>query len=149
MWVGLTKLIDIYTAINGLLGERYHDIKIYGKEVKEGFDKPAFFVSLDTVNNENQSVNFRYKKYDVLIVYFQDKKDEIDNFEKIDELIDLFGNTIKVKDRYIRVIEYDHEYIGEDDDILQFTFTIEYFDDVEKEEKHQTMSELVINEEMR
>lgn len=145
----MTKLTDIYKAVNGLLSDKYQKINIYGKEVKEEFDRPAFFVSFNPISIENQSVNFRYKKYDIQIVYFQENADEIDNMEKVNEIENLFGNAIKVNDRYIHVIEIDHEYIGEDDDILQVSITIEFFDDVEKIEKHETMSELVLSEETR
>lgn len=140
----MTKLIDIYKAVNELLSEKYPEIKIYGKEVKEEFDRPAFFVSFKPVIIENQSVNFRYKKYDIEIVYFQKNIDEIDNMEKVDELTALFGKVIKVNDSYIHVLDFDHEYIGEDDDILQITFNIDFIDWIQKQEEHEFIEEIVM-----
>lgn len=145
----MTRLTDIYAAVNALLIKRYPNIKVHGKEVREGYKKPSFFVSFTPIENSNHSVNFRYKKYDIVVVYFQEQSDEIDNLEKIDEMEELFGNGFKVGERYIHVDEFEHEYIGEDDNILQFTVTIEFYDDIEKEETSDMMSEIVMNQEMR
>lgn len=143
-------LTDIYKSVNTLLKSKYGTtIKIYGHEVTEGFIKPSFFTSLIPVTNSNDSINFKSKAFTVMITYFQSIANEIDNLQKADEIISLFGYFLTINGRKIRVTDADYEFIGENNNILQVSIEIEYLESNERTETNQIMQTLNMNEEMR
>ena len=121
----MLALTDIKLAINTLLKNKY-GYKIYGREVKEGFDRPSFFVELlpNGTNIENQ--NFTSNSITVVITYFQDVFSDLDNIKKYDEIKALFMPKLLVKDRYLTVSDFRYEYA--DTDYMQIYFNLNYFD---------------------
>jgi hypothetical protein len=125
----LLALTDIKTAINTLLINKF-GYKVYGNEVKEGFDKPSFFVELlpNATNTENQ--NFTSNLLTVVITYFQDIHSYLDtdlnNIKVYDEIKALFMPKLLVKDRYLTVSDFRYEYT--DTDFIQIYFNLNYFD---------------------
>jgi hypothetical protein len=145
----MIKLTDLYAAINTLLDSKYPYIKIYGNEVKEGYNKPSFFVELRPKKGSNDSINFKSKAFTIIITYFQKKQDEIDNLTKADEIIDLFGYKLPVNGRKIAVTDSNYEFVGENSDILQVSIEIEYLETIEKTDQGVTAGSLILNEEKR
>lgn len=121
----MLTLTDIKSAINTLLINKY-GYKVYGREVKEGFDKPSFFVEFlpNGTNIENQ--NFTSNSLTVVITYLQDVLSDLDNIKKYDEIKALFMPKLLVKGRYLTVSDFRYEYA--DTDYMQIYFNLNYFD---------------------
>lgn len=139
---------DIYTAINLLLKSRYPDYKTYGHEVIEGYKKPSFFVDLVPKNVSNESVRFKKYTYTINITYFQEVANEIDNLKKTDEMQELFGYHLKVGNEFLAITDFTYDFIGENTNILQLSFSMEYIE-YNKKQQIVTANEIAINIEKR
>lgn len=133
IWI---KLVEIKKAINGLLKGRYPPpkYKIYGKEIREGYDAPCFFTEILDRGSRAETRNFAKGGFTVKITYFQTEKNELDQLEKVDEIKDLFGLFFCVGDRKLTIGEFSHDYIGEYQDILQISIEIDYKENTQKED---------------
>lgn len=108
--------------------------KIYGKEIREGYDAPCFFTEILDRGSRAETRNFAKGGFTVKITYFQTAKNESDQLEKVDEIKDLFGLFFCVGDRKLTVGEFSHDYIGEYQDILQISIEIDYKENTQKED---------------
>ena len=108
--------------------------KIYGKEIREGYDAPCFFTEILDRGSRAETRNFAKGGFTVKITYFQTAKNELDQLEKVDEIKDLFGLFFCVGDRKLTVGEVSHDYIGEYQDILQISIEIDYKENTQKED---------------
>lgn len=128
----MLRFKEIKKAVNQLLKRKYPDVKIYGNDVKEGYQTPSFFVELINKGSISETKNFASGGFTIKITYFQDKKDELDQLEKMDEIKDLFGLFFCVGDRKLTVGEFSHDYIGEYQDILQISIEIDYKENTQR-----------------
>lgn len=144
----MIKRTDICTTVNLLLKSKYPSYKTYGHEVVEGFDKPSFFVNLVPNTISNESVNYKKYSYSIVITYFQDRPNEIDNLNKADEIQALFGYHLKVGDKLLAITDFDYEFVGEYTNILQMSFEMEYMEYNQKQQP-ETATELNLKVEKR
>lgn len=117
-----------------MLKRKYPDYKIYGLEIKEGYDTPSFFTEIVDKGSRGNTQNFASGGFTIKITYFQDQKNELDQLEKVDTIKELFGMAFKVGDRRLTVGDYSHDYIGEYSDILQISVDIDYKENTQKED---------------
>ena len=104
---------------------------------------PAFFVDVRLVQIKDETVNIVSKTFSCNIMYFQvdpaAKGAEADQFEKAEDLLGLLilidpkrnpkGNMIlKVKDRYLTVSECGIDYIGRENNIMELSFQLQFYD---------------------
>ena len=108
--------------------------KIYGKEIREGYDAPCFFTEILDRGSRAETRNFAKGGFTVKITYFQTEKNELDQLEKVDEIKDLFGLIFCVGDRKLTIGDFSHDYIGEYQDILQISIEIDYKENTQKED---------------
>ena len=108
--------------------------KIYGKEIREGYDAPCFFTEILDRGSRAETKNFAKGGFTIKITYFQAEKNELDQLEKVDEIKDLFGLFFCVEDRKLTIGEFSHDYIGEYQDILQISIEIDYKENTQKED---------------
>lgn len=108
--------------------------KIYGKEIREGYDAPCFFTEILDRGSRTETRNFAKGGFTVKITYFQTAKNELDQLEKVDEIKDLFGLFFCVGDRKLTIGDFSHDYIGEYQDILQISIEIDYKENTQKED---------------
>lgn len=108
--------------------------KIYGKEIREGYDAPCFFTEILDRGSRAETRNFAKGGFTVKITYFQTAKNELDQLEKVDEIKDLFGLIFYVGDRKLTIGDFSHDYIGEYQDILQISVEIDYKENTQKED---------------
>lgn len=144
----MIKLLDIYTAVNQLLKTKYPTYKIHGHKVIEGFSTPSFFVDLIPVAMSNETYNYKRYAYTIQITYFQKTVNEIDNLQKIDEIQDLFGYKLAVLDRKITVTDFDYNFVGDNTNRLQFLIDIEFYQQIERQDKHVPAQELIFEREV-
>lgn len=133
IWI---KFVEIKKAVNELLKGRYPppQYKIYGKEIREGYDAPCFFTEILDRGSRAETRNFAKGGFTVKITYFQTAKNELDQLEKVDEIKDLFGLIFYVGDRKLTIGDFSHDYIGEYQDILQISIEIDYKENTQKED---------------
>lgn len=143
IWI---KFVEIKKAVNELLKGRYPppQYRIYGKEIKEGYDAPCFFTEILDKGSSGETKNFASGGFTVKITYFQTEKNELDQLEKVDEIKDLFGLIFCVGDRRLTIGEFSHDYIGEYQDILQISIEIDYKENTQKEDTASVAQELGI-----
>lgn len=141
----MLSTLDIRKAVVNTLKSKY-SYKIYGREVIEGFERPSFFV--DIVSQFNYiTTNIQYVQTTITITYFQKQFNALDNEKVFDELKNLFGMKINVLDRKLTIMNPRIEYTGENMEIMQYVFDLNYYDEIIKPvENYDLMQELNINE---
>ena len=130
-------LIEIRKAIVAKL--KTLDIKVIANEIKSGFDKPAFFIQSNLVNQDS---DIDMNLVMVNIHYFSKDKTELDNLKMIEKLKKLFIVTLKTDSRVFTLTEKSYEIY---DNVLQFKFSIRYTDENEVEE-NEPMQEIEFNQ---
>lgn len=133
IWI---KFSEIKKAVNGLLKERYPppEYKIYGREIKEGYDAPCFFTEILDKGSRAETKNFTKGGFTVKITYFQKEKNELDQLEKADEIKGLFGLFFCVGNRKLTVGDVSHDFVGEYQDILQMDIDVDYLENTRQED---------------
>ncbi|MDE6617021.1 MAG: hypothetical protein K2K35_10670 [Lachnospiraceae bacterium] len=131
VWI---KFTEIKKAVNSLLHEKYPAYKIYGLEVKEGYETPSFFTEIIDKGSSMETKNFASGGFTVKITYFQKEKNEADQLEKADEIKELFGLVFQVGKRRLTTGEYSHSFVGEYSDILQINIDFDYKENIQKED---------------
>lgn len=116
---------DIKKAINTKLKKEF-DFEINSNDVKEGFNRPSFFVTLDNHNRSSNQDQIQ-KSLTVRIYYFPTDRYEysleiMDIQERLENLFDL---KLKVKDRYLNIMETSG---NETDGVLEFSFDIDFYE---------------------
>lgn len=101
------------------------DIKVYSNDVKEGFDTPCIFVSIEKYENSLDNSNTIKKYLDIYVRYID--KDEINRLGVLDRLNLLFLTSIDVKDRVFTL----HNKINLfKDDYVELNFDIEFYEGI-------------------
>jgi hypothetical protein len=120
----MLRRTEIITAVTAILKNKF-SYKIYSDEVIEGFKPPCFFFKL-IKRTDSQTTNFNDNQLSIIITYFSspEKNKEIEYMNMIDDLNQLFDIGFRAGKRYL--------HIGEKQDILQITISIEYFDNTDK-----------------
>lgn len=155
------KVRDIKEALVALLRGKYKSkCKYYSRQVTEGMLLPAFFVDVRLVQQKDETINIVSKQFSCRIMYFQEDPNaenaEADQFAKIEEILNLLvcidakrnpkGNMVlKVKDRYLTVSECGVDYIGRENNIMELSFQLQFYDfkEVTKQDEEELMEELV------
>ncbi|MCI9078988.1 MAG: hypothetical protein HFH68_08705 [Lachnospiraceae bacterium] len=131
--------------MNTLLHEKYPEYKIYGLEVKEGYEVPSFFTEIIDKGSSMETKNFAKGGFTIKITYFQKEKNEADQLEKTDGIKELFGLVFKVGERRLTTGEYSHSFVGEYSDILQISIDFDYMENTHKEEAAPVAGNLYLN----
>ncbi len=118
--------------------------KIYGKEIREGYEAPCFFTELIDRGSRAETKNFAKGGFTIKITYFQPERNELDQLEKVDEIKDLFGLIFCVGDRKLTVGDLSYDYIGEYQDILRISIGIDYKENTQKRETGPVATEIGI-----
>lgn len=139
------RFVEIKKSVNKLLREKYPSYKVYGKEIKEGYETPAFFTEILDKGSRPETRNFAAGSFTIKITYFQSTKNELDQLVKVDEIKDLFGLIFLVGERRLTVGEFSHDFIGEYSDILQISIDIDYKENTEKTNTMPVATEAYIN----
>ena len=105
---------------------RVLNIKIIANEVKSGFEKPAFFISLMPISNDT-GIDMQERVITVNIHYFSKEKTDIDNLKMIDNLNNLFINCIEVEDRVLTLYGKREEL---ENNVLQYKFDLRFTESI-------------------
>lgn len=127
----MITLKQIKTAVNTAL-KKNTGIKVNSKDIKEGFERPSFFVELDDVERIGLESQVEYS-LTVRIYYFPSSEEEasIEILEMQDTLFEIFDTHLVVDNRLLHIIDPG---TSESDGVLQFTFNLSFEDGREVED---------------
>ena len=119
---------DIAKAVTVVIKETFPNVPIYGDEVKEGYRKPSFFIGILPVSSINHTKSIKEEQLLITISYFSNTTDTLKNYSVMQELKVAFGQVLGVDNRKFTIQETNTQKVGEEGDIYQFTFDINYYE---------------------
>lgn len=133
---------QINKAINDKIKAEFPDIEIQSSDVEEGFERPSFFVVLETIRIEpGQFSTLREMTCRILFfptsrhIYKEEVYDVKDRLEKI------FGLNFSVADRTITIDGATSEII---DKVLHYDFDFTYYDESSYDDSGGVSQELMM-----
>lgn len=124
------------------------EYRYYGVEVVEGYVKPAFFTQLKPVTMDFANKNSTENVLAFYITYFQKQTDEADMLRKVDGIRALFGQYLQVGGRAVDITDFSFDYVGNDRNILEVSFDLEFFGKLEQETGAELISAVETKVEM-
>ena len=119
---------DIAKAVTMVIKGVFPNVPIYGDEVREGYKTPSFFIGIMPVNSINHTKAIKEEQLLITVTYFSDTTESLKNYRVMQELKVAFGPVLGVDNRKFTIQETNTEKVGEDGDIYQFTFDINYYE---------------------
>lgn len=124
----MTAFNDIRDALMILIKAAYPTANVYGEEIQQGFDRPAFFVQLLPEGGTNINKAHIQKPMLVDICYFPAagtvKKDR-EAWGVADGLNEALGISLAVGDRALYINEPKPEIV---DQVLHYQFNVDFID---------------------
>lgn len=136
--------VAIKTAINDLLANAT-GLKIYGKEVVEGYSTPSLFTEKISKPFQRETIGFAKSGFTIKITYFQSSPDELEQMKLIDTIRDAFGMSVRIGDRKLTVGEITHDYVGQKENILQISIDFDFYENTTLAETAELMQEVEVN----
>lgn len=118
---------DIVRAINGQLKASFPNINIQSTDVKEGYQRPCFYVDLVDFENELLMDEYDHKTAAFSIYYFPSDRlnNRLELLEIRESLINAFIGVLDVGNGFkIHILNTESNI---DDGVLNFDFEIEYY----------------------
>jgi len=136
----MITLKDIKKAINSIISNKFPDVEIMSTDVKEGFNRPSFFVQLDNVTKDDRLYYFT-RDMTVRIYYFPSDRYNynLEVLDVVDGLESIFNLNFNVSDR---VITIDNTSYDITDGVLEFDLEFNYTDSYGYEEQGELIEEL-------
>ena len=134
---------DIARAVTMIIKEAFPDAIVYGDEVREGYKKPSFFIGIMPVSSINHTKRIKEEQLLVTVSYFSDTTDSLKNFQVMQQLKVAIGQVLCVDNRRFTIQEMTTEKVGEDGDIYQITFDINYFEFANNEPSGEIAKEII------
>jgi hypothetical protein len=124
---------EIKTAANKLLGG-VTGLKVYGKEITEGYQTPSLFVEIVPKPFNRLTQGYAKSGFSLKITYFQKTPDEKEQLKLVDTVKEAFGMTFAVGNRKLTVGDIEYDYVGQKEDILQISVDFEFYENTVPEE---------------
>ena len=118
----------IAKAVTMVIKGAFPNVPIYGDEVREGYKTPSFFIGIMPVNSINHTKAIKEEQLLITVTYFSNTTESLKNYRVMQELKVAFGSVLGVDNRKFTIQETNTEKVGEDGDIYQFTFDINYYE---------------------
>lgn len=119
---------DISKAVTMVIKGAFPNVHIYGDEVREGYKTPSFFIGIIPISSINHTKSIKEEQLLITISYFSNTTESLKNYRVMQELKSAFGQMLSVDNRKFTIQETNTEKVGEDGDIYQFTFDINYYE---------------------
>lgn len=144
------QLRELKKGLLGLMKTIYPEDRYtyYGMAVSEDFERPSFFTQIKPVKMDPNNYNSRNNRFTFYIDYMQEEADEEDALNKIQEIRDLFGLFVKVGGRAVKVVSYDFDFIGTEQNIPEISIDLEWMDRIDHTENLPLMESAEINKEI-
>ena len=134
---------EIAKAVTMIIKEVFPNAIVYGDEVREGYKKPSFFIDIMPVNSINHTKSIKEEQLLITVSYFSDTTDSLKNFQVMQQLKVAIGQVLCVDNRTLTIQEMTTEKVGEDGDIYQITFDINYFELANNEPRSDIAKEII------
>ena len=134
---------DIVKAVTTVIKGVFPNVPIYGDEVREGYKTPSFFVGIMPVNSINHTKSIKEERLLITVSYFSNTTESLKNYRVMQELKIAFGQVLSVDNRKFTIQETNTEKLGEDGDIYQFTFDINYYELASNESDSVLVREII------
>ena len=134
---------DIARAVTMIINEACPNVPIYGDEVREGYKKPSFFIGIMPVSSINHTKSIKEEQLLITVSYFSDTTESLKNYQVMQQLKSAIGQVVGVDNRRFTIQETNTEKVGEDGDIYQFTFDINYYELVSSKPNNVLARELI------
>lgn len=134
----------INKAVNDRLKGKFPGIPIQSTDIEEGFNRPSFFVTLETTRTEPSQFNV-LREMTCRIRYFPSDPHEYkeEAYDAQDKLESLFGLSLEVDDRNITIGDAFTDTI---DKVVHYDFSFAFYDGGIAEEEHPLMWELELSD---
>lgn len=134
---------EIARAVTTLIKEAFPNAIVYGDEVREGYKKPSFFIGIMPVTSINHTKSIKEEQLMITISYFSDTTESLKNYQVMRQLKVAIGQVLCVDNRRFTIQELTTEKVGEDGDIYQITFDIDYFELANDEPSSEVVKEII------
>lgn len=146
----MKTVIDVIKSLSDLIQENYSEYKLIDYDVEEGFEKPAFFISVENVNTSYVATDYIKESSDLEITFFAE--DRYDGFLTLldmkNNLMRLFREPLEIDDNfYVTLLDTTSE-IYKADKVLTFSFTANIVNKIERDETDYLMENLYYKEEV-
>ncbi|MCD3206774.1 hypothetical protein G8T60_12110 [Clostridium botulinum C] len=136
----MIDLVDIKKSINILLKDT--GIKTLDNSIKEGFERPSFFVQILPISGTDLLKSDTLKNsYMVEINYFSKEKTQLDNLKMSDILKNKVFPYININERKLVPLNVR---ATEVEGILSFKFNLNWLDSLEDKKQYPPMEKLEI-----
>lgn len=136
--------VAIKTAANELL-KSATGLKIYGKEITEGYTTPSLFIEIISKPFLRETKGFAKSGFTLKITYFQDAPNELQQLQLVDTVKAAFGMVFTVQGRRLTVGEITHDYVGQKEDILQISVDFDFYENTTTELAGEIAREMDFN----
>lgn len=134
---------EIAKAVTMVIKEAFPNVPIYGDEVREGYKTPSFFIGIMPVSSINHTKSIKEEQLLITVSYFSNTTESLKNYRVLQELKVAFGQVLSVDNRRFTIQETNTEKVGEDGDIYQFTFDINYYELASSESDSLLVREII------
>ena len=134
---------EIAKAVTMIIKEVFPNAIVYGDEVREGYKKPSFFIGIMPVTSINHTKRIKEEQLLITVSYFSDTTESLKNFQVMQQLKVAIGQVLCVDNRRLTIQEMTTEKVGEDGDIYQITFDINYFELANDESDGEIVKEII------
>lgn len=146
----MKSVIDVIASLSNLIQDTYPEYKLIDYDVDEGFDKPAFFVSVENVSTSFVATDYIQESSDLEITFFAEDRYEgfLTLLDMKNNLMQLFTEPLEIADNfYVTLLDTTSE-IYKADKVLTFSFTANIVNKVERNETDDYMENLYYKEEV-
>ncbi len=140
----ITTYQMIISAVNTLLASEYPSVKRYGNATVDKAVPPYFFVECIPAAIQRETKMTMHKGCTIKITYIQRVKNDVDALAKIEGICGLLGMVFTVNGRKLLVLDYDHEYIGENNDIPQISFRLDWYEKTTPADTEPKMADVAV-----
>ena len=119
---------DITKAVSMVIKKAFPNVAVYADEVREGYKTPSFFIGIMPVSSINHTKSIKEEQLLITVSYFSNTTESLKNYRVMQELKVAFGQVLSVDNRKFTIEEMNTEKVGEDGDIYQLTFDINYYE---------------------
>lgn len=134
----MDNINDLKLGINKILRSKFSNIAVHDEDIKQGFEKPCFFISV--LNSyQKKEFNRRYRKNICFDIHYFSYKENVNNeFSNIADNLYEALEYVKINKNLYRANNMRHEVI---DGVLHFFLNFNYhvFKRVEKESKMRNL----------
>lgn len=143
----MIEIKELKSSYIKILREAVPGIRIYPNAVEEGYETPSLFVQMiPLIFRQRETTGIVRSRYMFETTLLQYEKDDAEQLEIMEKIRDKLGDHLAIGDRLLFIQEPELQYTGQTRNIIQFVFTIEFFDDYRESAVEQTTKEIKVKE---